>query len=154
MFSPMPHVFVVLSEFNLLTCDSYFTSLVEVFMNIFQQKTHFTYRNTRTQIWEAVVQRCSVKKLFLEILQNSQENTAACSFVKKETLAQVFSCEFCAIFKNTFFHRTSLVAAFDDYGLEDLNKHQIIEHKNILIDDHSFLIEQKLCKYHFLRSRK
>ena len=26
---------------------------------------------------EAVVQRCSVKKAFLEILQNSQENTCA-----------------------------------------------------------------------------
>ena len=27
----------------------------------------------------------------------------ACSFIKKETLAQVFSCEFCKISKNTFF---------------------------------------------------
>ena len=26
-----------------------------------------------------------------------------CKFIKKETLAQVFSCEFCEIFKNTFF---------------------------------------------------
>ena len=43
----------------------------------------------------AVVQRCSAKKVFLEISQNSQ----------------VFSCEFCEISKNTFSHRTSLVAA-------------------------------------------
>ena len=28
---------------------------------------------------------------------------AACNFIKKETLAQVFSCGFCYIFKNTFF---------------------------------------------------
>ena len=27
----------------------------------------------------------------------------ACNFIKKETLAQVFYCEFCEIFKNTFF---------------------------------------------------
>ena len=27
----------------------------------------------------------------------------AYNFIKKETLAQVFSCEFCEIFKNTFF---------------------------------------------------
>ena len=27
----------------------------------------------------------------------------ACNFIKKETLAQVFSCEFWEIFKNTFF---------------------------------------------------
>ena len=71
---------------------------------------------------EAGVQTCSVKKVFLEISQNSQENTCArasflivaggaCNFIKKETLAQVFSCEFCEISKNTFFYRTPLVAA-------------------------------------------
>ena len=62
---------------------------------------------------EAVVQRCSVKKKFLEILQNSLENTCAkvCNFNKKETLAQVSSCQFCEICKNTFFYRTPLVAA-------------------------------------------
>ena len=32
--------------------------------------------------------------------------------LQKETPTQVFSCEICAIFKNTFFHRTSPVAAF------------------------------------------
>ena len=32
--------------------------------------------------------------------------------LKKETLAQVFSCEFYKIFRNTFY-RTPLVAAFD-----------------------------------------
>ena len=32
---------------------------------------------------------------------------------KKETLAQVFSCEFCEISKKTFFHKTPLVAASD-----------------------------------------
>ena len=31
-------------------------------------------------------------------------------FFKKETLAQVFSSEFCKISKNTFSHRTSAVA--------------------------------------------
>ena len=33
------------------------------------------------------------------------------NFIKKETLAQVFSCEFCEISKNTFLYRTPLVAA-------------------------------------------
>ena len=49
--------------------------------------------------------RCSVKTMFLKILQNSEENTFArvCNFIKKDTLAQVFSREFCEIFKNTFF---------------------------------------------------
>ena len=37
----------------------------------------------------------------------------ACNFSEKETLAQVFSCEFCEISKNTFLHRTPLLAASD-----------------------------------------
>ena len=37
----------------------------------------------------------------------------ACNFIKKETLAQLFSCEFCEISKNTFSYRTPLVAASD-----------------------------------------
>ena len=50
-----------------------------------------------------------VKKVFLEILQHSQRSPCArISFVikmqlKKETLAQVFSGEYCEIFTNTFF---------------------------------------------------
>ena len=59
--------------------------------------------------------RCYVRKVFLEILQNSQENTCSrvsflielqastCNVIKKETLTQMFFCEFCEIFKNTFF---------------------------------------------------
>ena len=35
----------------------------------------------------------------------------ACNFIKKETLAQVFSCEFCKISKNIFSHRTPPAAA-------------------------------------------
>ena len=33
-----------------------------------------------------------------------------CNFIQKENLAQVFSCEFYEIFKNTYFYRTHLVA--------------------------------------------
>ena len=51
---------------------------------------------------EAVLRRCSVKKVFLEISQNSPV---------PETLAQVFSSKFCKISKNTFFYITSPVAA-------------------------------------------
>ena len=47
--------------------------------------------------------------MFLKIWQNSQETQPeACSFIKKETLSQVLSCEFSQIFKNTehFFYGT------------------------------------------------
>ena len=62
--------------------------------------------------------------MFLEISQISQENicasvsfliklqTSACNFIKKGTLAQVFSCEFCEISNNTFSCTTPLVAAY------------------------------------------
>ena len=33
------------------------------------------------------------------------------TLLRKKTLAQVFSCEFCEIYKNTFYYRTPLVAA-------------------------------------------
>ena len=65
---------------------------------------------------EAVVWRCSKKKVFLEISQNLQENTCATepfliiNDIKKDSLAQVFSCEFCEISKNTFFYRARPVA--------------------------------------------
>ena len=64
--------------------------------------------------------------MFLKILQNSQENSCArvsiliklqalrpwgLNFIKIVTLAQVFSCVFCKISKNTFSCRTPQVAA-------------------------------------------
>ena len=45
---------------------------------------------------EAVVQRCSVKKMFLKISQNSQDNT----------------CVRVSFFQSQLFYRTPLVAAF------------------------------------------
>ena len=63
--------------------------------------------------------KVSLKKVFWEISQHSQENTCArvsfllkhkaCNFIKKETLAQVFSCECCKILKNIFSYGTPLV---------------------------------------------
>ena len=55
------------------------------------------------------------EKVFLEALQNSQENTCTrvsalmklqasnFNFITKEALAQIFSCEICEISQNTFF---------------------------------------------------
>ena len=37
---------------------------------------------------------------------------ATCNFIKKETLAQVFSCEFCEIAKEHLFYRTSASDSF------------------------------------------
>ena len=49
---------------------------------------------------------------WFEILNSFKSiDLQACNFIKKETLAQVFSCEFFEISKSTFLYRTPLVAA-------------------------------------------
>ena len=45
----------------------------------------------------------------------------ACNFIKKEALAQVFSCEFYKIFKNIYLYRTPPVAASGSF-LEESKK--------------------------------
>ena len=72
---------------------------------------------------EAVAWGCSIRKVFLKIWQISQEKACVPVFfliklqalgttlLKKENQVQVFSCEFCEIFKNTFFYRIPPVAA-------------------------------------------
>ena len=57
--------------------------------------------------------RCSVKKVFRIHKKTPVPKSKACNFIKKETLAKVFSCEFCEISKTIFFHKTPLVAASD-----------------------------------------
>ena len=57
---------------------------------------------------EVVVRMCSVKKMFLEISQNSKENTGVrvsflLNFIKIETLAQLFSVNFAKILRTPFF---------------------------------------------------
>ena len=86
-----------------------------------------------------VLSKHSLKKVFLKISQNSQGNTCArVSFLIKLkaswglnlpepevaglSLVQVFSGEFCEIFKNTFFYRTSLVAASINFFFVDHQK--------------------------------
>ena len=61
------------------------------------------------QFIEAVEQRCSIKKVFLEILENSQENTCARAsfFNKVEGLWRL-------LFKNVFQSATSFVRFMSD----------------------------------------
>ena len=81
--------------------------------------------------------------MFLEISQNSKESTCTrvsfliklrtwgLQLIKKETLAQVFSCEYCEISKNTFSYRAPPVAASEyskerDYSVKSV-RGQIIK---------------------------
>ena len=74
------------------------------------------------RISEAVTRRCSVKKVFLKILQNSQKSIclrasflieASSSFIKIEALTPAFSYKFCKIFKNIFFMEHHLWLLFE-----------------------------------------
>ena len=62
---------------------------------------------------EALVRRCSVKKMFLKNFAKftGKHLCQSCSVIKKETLTQVCSLEFCEIFRKTFFYRTPPVVA-------------------------------------------
>ena len=62
--------------------------------------------------------------------KNSRQTLAnhrpeACNFIKKEALAQVLSCEFCEISKNTILHRTPLVAASVQNKTCQIQRHAI-----------------------------
>ena len=105
---------------------------------------------------EAVVQRCSVKKIFLEISQNSRENTctrdssliklqAACNFIKKTPLAQVFSCQFWEISKNSFFYRTPPVAASEQSCVSNMIWRQV-KQRMVRVKLHIFLFHLKFVK--------
>ena len=72
---------------------------------------------------EAVVQRCSVKKMLLQISQNSQTNNCArVSFLGLQLYWKRDSGVFLWIlrnFKEHFFYRATPVAASVDYTLQD-----------------------------------
>ena len=64
--------------------------------------------------------RSSCSEVFCKkgVLRNFEKSTVkqlcqSLFFNKKETLAQLFSCEFCEISRNTFSHRTPPVTASD-----------------------------------------
>ena len=80
--------------------------------------------------------------MFLEISQNSQQDNTCTSvsfliklqafnFIKKQTLAQTFSFEFCEISKNTFSYRTDPVAA--SHISENLSLEMHLYSKDVLL---------------------
>ena len=58
-----------------------------------------------------IANRSSGVSMLIDHKKTNHIRPEACNFIKKETVAQVFSCEFCEIFKITFFYRTPPVAA-------------------------------------------
>ena len=57
----------------------------------------------------------------LKSLFNKVNRPKACNFIKKETLTEVFSCECCEIYKNTYFEKHLQTAAS-----EEENSYQVL----------------------------
>ena len=74
---------------------------------------------------EAATRGVLWKKELLESSQNSEENNCAraqaCNFIKKEALAQVFSCEFCDTSNNTFFREQLWTTASDEDAIIEIS---------------------------------
>ena len=57
------------------------------------------------------------KHLCQSLFFNKLQAEAACNFIKKENLTQMFPCEFCEISMKIFSYRTPPFAAFQNYIL-------------------------------------
>ena len=90
--------------------------------------------------WEKGILRNFTKLTGKQLCQGLFFNKAAykaCHFIKKETLAQVFSWEFCETSKNTFSYRTPLVVAFVKFSDGFQKFHRLQMYKFFLT--HKFL---------------
>ena len=102
-------------------------------------KYHVSFRRTYDDVsdWRWIFRsshhRCSVKKVLLKILRNSQENICArVSFLIK---LQVSGCEFCKNWKNTFFtkHIWTATSEFCTEFLRKYTKNEILRNTAVQI---------------------
>ena len=75
-----------------------------IFSDQAQLKVFHIFRSSRPEVF-------SIKGVLRNFAKFTGKHLCQSLFFKKETLAQVFSCEFCEIYKNTFPYRMPLVAA-------------------------------------------
>ena len=90
----------------------YFHNYAELW-NTKNQRQVFFGQNVLCQAFHTKVKVIFKDMLFAVLIYMIllEKMSSACNFIEKETLAQVFSCEFCDIPKNTFFYRTPPLAA-------------------------------------------
>ena len=75
-------------------------------MNLFKELTKKVNFNSYFENYQLTLFRSSLPEVFCDVgvYRNFTKflQTWACNLIKKETLAQVFCCEFCEISENTF----------------------------------------------------
>ena len=88
------------------------TSVVVQLLTAFAKSSTINvwYRSSRWQMFFKI----GVLRYVFNIHRETPMLESLFNFIKKETPAQVFSCEYCENFKNSFLHRTLPVAAFFD----------------------------------------
>ena len=83
-------------------------------------------KNFEKQPFADVLQNRSSEKFFIH-----RKHLKICNFLKKTLPTQVFSCEYCEIFKTCFFYRTPLVAASElEGGPKLITDNYFCVHKN------------------------
>ena len=110
--------------------------------------------------------RCSVRKVFLrnftkftgkhlcQSLFFNKVAGAACNFIKKETLAQVLSCKFCEISKNTFCteHLWTTASGWfpEDFKAQNLGSKENEKLSFYLFTDILWIINtEKSCRHYY-----
>ena len=115
---------------NFSTFDSIFFSTIKVRALIIENASENTKKAKEKQLsetanpvkqhLEAVTRSCSAKKVSYKFRKIQRKapvpesfffRPEASNFIKKESLAQVFSCEFCEFCKNIFLYETPPVVA-------------------------------------------
>ena len=79
------------------------------YCNIKKQPPEVFYKNILKNLVK-FTGKCLCQSLFFHKVASQ-----ACNFIKKEILVPVFSCEFCEIFKNTFFTEHLRASASEHY---------------------------------------
>ena len=113
------HLFKTKKVCNVIYCQS--------FLKAFENGNNTQHGKLLRFLWSSHL-RSSIKKLFLKISQNSQENTCVgvsilikftclrpATLSKKDTPTQVFSCEFSEFFRTLFFSEHLRTTASEFY---------------------------------------
>ena len=81
-----------------------FLKFLKATQKIFKSRSSYHRRSIQNGVLGNFI-KSTWKHLFQSLFFNKVADLwpEVCNFIKKETLAQVFSCEFCEISKNTFF---------------------------------------------------
>ena len=89
--------------FTAISIRHFMSSVFARVSTVFQQTIHLSYI-VLTLILEAVIQRCSLKKVFLDISQNPQESTCA----RVSLLIKFWFAPQRLLFQNSFFFSVEL----------------------------------------------